>query len=142
MGTDRPSRPPFAMPFDAPPTFGYHKSQPFTNVGYGDDFRETWFGADKPALVKQNACMNLPYIVDGETVITQSNTCLLYIGQKLGIDSQECFFHNHTVLDQAMDLRNDLMKVVYPFGAVKSKEEFPEAFKKHAGSSMTNNFTK
>merc|ERR1711988_443991 len=86
--------------------------------------------------------MNLPYIIDGETVITQSNTCLLYIGQKLGIDSQECFFHNHTVLDQAMDLRNDLMKVVYPFGAVKSKEEFPEAFKKHAGSSMTNNFTK
>ena len=26
--------------------------------------------------------MNLPYIVDGDMVVTQSNACLLYLGDK------------------------------------------------------------
>ena len=63
----------------------------------------------------------------------------LQLGQKLSIDTPECFVYNHTVLDQTMDLRNDLMKIVYPFAKVKTKEEFPEAAKAHlAGSAATN----
>merc|ERR1711934_741292 len=146
-----------SMPFDAPPTIGYHKirglgapcrmlafyaKQPHKLVSYGDDMKEKWFGADKPKLLEKNACINLPYIVDGDVVVTQSNTCLLYLGKKLGIDTEECWVHNHCVLDQTMDLRNDLMKVVYPFGAVKTKEEFPEAATKHCEGSAMNNFTK
>lgn len=122
----------------------YYKSEPFTNVGYGADMKETWFGADKPELLKKNSCMNLPYIIDGDMVVTQSNTCVFYLGKRLGIDSDDLKISiaNHTVLDQTMDLRNDLMKVVYPFGAIKTREEFPEGAKKHMEGSATANFSK
>lgn len=138
------------------PTIGYHlirglgaplrmmmfyKETPFTNVAYGKDMKEEWFADDKPRLLKQNSCINLPYIVDGDTVVTQSNTCLVYLGQKLGIDAEQHAIHNHTVLDQTMDLRNDLMKVVYPFSGV-TKETFPEAAKKHLAGSAKTHLTK
>merc|ERR1711871_484229 len=110
---------------------------PHLGENYGDDMKETWFGGKKPEL----AMINLPYIVDGDLVITQSNTCLLYLGQKAGIDKPEHFINNHMVLDQCMDLRNDLMKIVYPFGSVKTKEEFPEAAKSHLEKSK-GHFTK
>jgi len=121
-----------------------YKATPFKNVAYGADMKETWFGADKPELVKKNSCMNLPYILDGDMVVTQSNTCAFYLGKRLAIDSDDlkASVHNHTVLDQAMDLRNDLMKIVYPFGAVKDKAAFPEAAKAHMAGTATNNFTK
>lgn len=139
------------------PTLGYHrirglagglrmmftyKKQSYTNVAYGADCGETWFGKDKPALAAKNPCMNLPYIVDGNDVVTQSNTCFVYLGQSLGIDTYNNFIKNHTVLDQTMDVRNDLMKVVYPFGAIKTKEAFPAAAKAHLASSATTTFTK
>jgi glutathione S-transferase len=121
----------------------YYTSQNFTNVAYAADMMDTWFKGDKPGLIEKNACMNLPYIVDGSEVITQSNTCALFIGQKTGIDSTENVFHNHTVLDQVMDLRNDLMKIVYPFdGKVPTKAEFPEAAKEHLSGTTTGNLTK
>lgn len=120
----------------------YYKAHPFKNVAYGADFKETWFGGAKPGLAKQNSCINLPYILDGDQVITQSNTCLMYLGRKLGLDADADFVHNHTVLDQAYDLRNDLMKIVYPFGAVKTKDEFPAAAKEHLGGSCKTNLTK
>jgi len=120
----------------------YYKEKTFTNVGYGNDMKEKWFGEKKPELLQQNACINLPYIVDGATVVTQSNTCMLYLGGKLGIDKPQYMVKNHTVLDQVMDLRNDLMLVVYPFGKAKTKEEFPEVAASHIDGSATNNFTK
>jgi len=108
----------------------------------GADMKETWFGSKKNELKERNSCINLPYIIDGETVVTQSNTCLLYLGQKLGIDKPEFFIKNHTVLDQVMDLRNDLMLVVYPFGEAKTKEQFPEVAQKHLAQSAATNFGK
>jgi len=115
----------------------FYKGQKFINKAYAGDFKETWFGGDKPALQKKNALMNLPYVVDGETVVTQSNSVLLYLGKKLGIDKDEYWMTNHQVLDQTMDLRNDLMKIVYPFGSVKTKEELPDAFTSHLGGAAT-----
>ncbi len=103
--------------FEQAPTVGYHKirglgaplrmmcyyrNQSYIQKGYGSNLRENWFGADKPNLAKSNSCINLPYILDGDQVITQSNTCLLYLGRKLAIDSEDDFFLNHTVLDQTM----------------------------------------
>lgn len=131
--------------FSSPPVIGYHKirglagplrmmcsyaEQPYTNKAYGGDMKDSWFKTDKPSLIKENSCINLPYIQAEDGIVTQSNTCLLYLGKKLKLDpSSESEFgdyiHNHTVLDQVMDLRNELMKIVYPFaGVVKSKEEF------------------
>ena len=122
----------------------YYKGEPFTHVGYGEDMKETWFGKDKPELLKRNSCINLPYIVDGAKVVTQSNTCALYFGKKLGIDDDgfDAFVANHTVLDQTMDLRNDLMNVVYPFGSLKDPADFPEGAKKHVDGSAATTFRK
>jgi len=120
----------------------FYKEKTFTNVAYGNDMKEKWFGEAKPELIKKNACINLPYIVDGDNVVTQSNTCMLYLGTKLGIDKPQNMVKNHTVLDQTMDLRNDLMKIVYPFGAIKTKEEFPAGAGEHIDGSGMANFTK
>lgn len=145
------------MAFAEPPVVGYHKirglggplrmmccykGQPYVNWACGADMKESWFASKKPELIKANSCINLPFIQSGDELVTQSNTCAVYLGQKLGIDTPANMIKNHTVLDQVMDLRNDLMKVVYPFGSVKTKEEFPAAAKDHLAKSATGNFTK
>lgn len=110
----------------------------FTDKGYGADAGEKWFGGEKNTLKARNAAINLPYVIDGDTVVTQSNSVLLYLGQKTGMDRFGWFFHNHQVLDQTMDLRNDTMKIVYPFnGTCKTKEEFPACLKKHMEGAST-----
>lgn len=45
--------------------------------------------------------------------------------------------HNHTVLDEAMDLRNALIRIVYPLGSVQTKEEFPAAAREYLGSTAS-----
>jgi len=139
------------------PTIGYHairglaaplrmmmfyKERTFTNASYGADVQDTWFGKKKPELLPKNSCINLPYIIDGDNVVTQSNTCMVYLGGRLGIDRLEHTFRNRTVLDQTMDLRNALMLIVYPFGAIKTKDGFAEGAAKHIDGDMTGNFTK
>ena len=37
----------------------------------------------KPALKAKNPLMNLPYLIDGDVVVAQSNACFLYLGRKL-----------------------------------------------------------
>ena len=107
----------------------YYKGKSYKEVAYGEDAKVEWFGGDKKALAEKNPMMNLPYIVDGETVVTQSNSCLIYLGQVLGIDQADCMVHNHQAMDQTMDLRNDLMKIVYgPAG-----KDFKAALTGHMG---------
>jgi glutathione S-transferase len=105
----------------------YYKKAPFVNRAYVGSEAAEWFGADKPELAKTNSLINLPYIKDGDNVITQSVSCLLYLGQKLGIDKAANFIRNHQAHDQAMDLRNDLIKVVYG----GEKAEWQAKFEKH-----------
>jgi len=139
------------------PTIGYHairglaaplrmmmfyKEKTFTNASYGSDMQETWFGKRKPELLAKNSCINLPFIIDGDNVVTQSNTCMVYLGGRLGIDRQEHMIRNRTVLDQTMDLRNALVKIVYPFGAIKTKDAFAEGARQHIDGDMMANFTK
>jgi hypothetical protein len=75
----------------------YYAGQDFTDRAYGDDAREKYFGRDKPALAQKNPCINLPYVIDGDLVVTQSNSILLHLGRKLSIDKDEFFIHNHQV---------------------------------------------
>merc|ERR1711865_5369 len=111
----------------APRMMCYYGKLPFNNKCYGDDFKETWFGGDKPKLAEKNSLINLPYVIDGDEVITQSNSVLHYIGAKAGIDLPANSSRNHQALDQIMDLRNDLMKIVYG----QTAESYPGAFAKH-----------
>jgi len=95
-----------------------------------DGFKH-WFQEDKPVLLKKNAMMNLPYIVDGDFVLTQTDPIINYLGRKFGL-------HGSTiaetaiieqVLAQTKDMRNDAVKLFY------SK---PEAFKAAIGDYLKN----
>ena len=62
--------------------------------------------------------MNLPYIVDGDVVVSQSNACLVYLGEKFGLlgatprERIEC----EQLLCEVMDLRNAMVKEFYGAG--------------------------
>uniref|UniRef100_A0A7S0QYV4 glutathione transferase n=1 Tax=Cryptomonas curvata TaxID=233186 RepID=A0A7S0QYV4_9CRYP len=95
-----------------------------TMVGYFDysttqsKFRPvptTWFSKEKPALAEINPLINLPYIIDGSIIVTQSNACLKYLGRKLNLlGANE---HDLTLIEQCIfqvwDLRNELIRVCY-----------------------------
>jgi glutathione S-transferase len=123
----------------------FYAGEPFTNKAYGEDAKDEWFGKEKNRLKASNALINLPYVIEGPTaadpkvtVVTQSNSCLLWLGQRLGIDKPEHAVHNHQALDQVMDLRNDTMKIVYGFSkVVPSKDEFPAGLAKHMQGAAT-----
>mmetsp|Transcript_75247 Transcript_75247/g.178788 ORF Transcript_75247/g.178788 Transcript_75247/m.178788 type:complete len:361 (+) Transcript_75247:71-1153(+) len=100
-----------------------------TDDGEWDD--GCWFKDLKPKMLAENAMLNLPCIQYAGMTITHSNACLLFLGRQFGLSGrteQEIAF-NEEVLCQVMDLRNDLVKVVYPFDT--PEEKYPEAIKLH-----------
>lgn len=100
-----------------------------------------WFNEDKPMLAEKNAMINLPYIVDGSAVITQSNSCYLYLARRCGIKvtSLDAQFDMEQTLMQVFDLRNDAMKQVYG-GA--SKDEFKKNMVGYMSGAVTGHYTK
>lgn|ERR1719419_1186412 len=78
---------------------------------------DSWFkeANAKPRILAKNAFANLPYIVDGDVVICQSNACLKYLGRKFNLmgknRSEEIKVDQ--CLCQIMDLRNDMVKLFY-----------------------------
>lgn len=73
-----------------------------------------WFDK-KPALKEKNALMNLPYVIDGEHVIAQTNACFSHLGRVLGLYG--CNYAEtlkvEQCLCQVMDLRNDAVGIFY-----------------------------
>lgn len=73
-----------------------------------------WFGV-KPGLQEKNGYMNLPYVVDGDLTIAQTNACFSHIGRVLGlygstyVETVKC----EQTLCQVMDLRNDAVGKFY-----------------------------
>jgi glutathione S-transferase len=105
-----------------------------------------WFGQRKPELIQKNPMVNLPYVVDGEVVITHSNAVLEYLGDKLGIDGFKDDgekYANAQCLAEVYDLRNALMQVVYPFHRfTRSAEEFEETCPVHLSQKLPAHLTK
>ena len=68
----------------------------------------TWLSVKKPALKAKNPLINLPYVVDGEVVVSQSNACLSYLGRKLGLwgGNEAEVSLCEQLLCEIMDLRN------------------------------------
>jgi glutathione S-transferase len=66
-------------------------------------------------LKKKNPFINLPYVVDGDVVVSQTNACLSYLGRKFnlwGFNEAE-IIQVEQMLCEIMDLRNDMTKFAY-----------------------------
>merc|ERR1712063_192256 len=59
--------------------------------------------------------MNLPYIVDGDIVISQTNACLMYLGRKFNLNpkTDEELSKMEQCLAEVMDLRNNAVRHYY-----------------------------
>mmetsp|Transcript_6520 Transcript_6520/g.12913 ORF Transcript_6520/g.12913 Transcript_6520/m.12913 type:complete len:276 (-) Transcript_6520:85-912(-) len=102
---------------------------PLNNVMYdliikddGSVDASCWFGV-KPEFKKKNPLINLPYVVDGDKIITQTNSCLSYLGRKLNLwgNTEEEVCECEQLLCEIMDLRNGIVK--YGYGCNVEKGE-------------------
>ena len=81
-----------------------------------------WFGV-KPELKAKNPLVNLPYILDGDVLVSQSNACLIYLGKKIGLfgatpaEELACY----ETICEVFDLRNKMVGFTYS-GASDVKE--------------------
>jgi len=108
--------------------------------GGGWDVAE-WFGC-KPELVAKHALMNLPYVVDGDLVVTQTNACMGYLGRKfklMGADEAQ-MTKVEAVLCEVMDLRNNAVKLFY--GGPADAEAFKAAVVEHLNGSVKGSYGK
>lgn len=80
----------------------------------------SWFSV-KPELKEKNALMNLPYVIDGDVIVTQSNACLSYLGRKFKLNGKDDsdLTKVEQCLCEVMDLRNNAIKLFY-----SPKEQF------------------
>jgi glutathione S-transferase len=83
------------------------------NADGGYDGSE-WF-TKKPELKEANPLINLPYVKDGDKIISQSNACFLYLGRKFNMlgsttsETEAC----EQLLCEIMDLRNKMTGFCY-----------------------------
>ena len=72
----------------------------------------------KAELKKKQPLINLPYVIDDGVIVTQSNACMEYLGEKFGlmgtnpVERSECTM----LLCQVKDLRDDCTGTFYPRG--------------------------
>jgi glutathione S-transferase len=52
---------------------------PYTQVIYTPETEDEWFVKLKPEYLKKNPAANLPYLVDGDKVISESEAILVYL---------------------------------------------------------------
>mmetsp|Transcript_24778 Transcript_24778/g.32371 ORF Transcript_24778/g.32371 Transcript_24778/m.32371 type:complete len:267 (-) Transcript_24778:287-1087(-) len=113
--------------------------------GEGPKFdRSCWLDV-KPKMGM--AFPNLPYLVDGNIRISQSNAILRYIARKhnlLGESEENCAYVDE-LLDVAMDFRNDIVRLCYNpnFGTLKEnffQNTLPTWVEKLSGKLDSNNW--
>jgi glutathione S-transferase len=59
----------------------------FTGLSYTEERytdADKWFQTDKPALIAKNPAVTLPYLRDGDKVITESDAIIVYVCHKAG----------------------------------------------------------
>lgn len=58
---------------------------PYAEERYeGADGRARWFEQDKPKLSHKNPALTLPYLIDGDKVVAESDAILIYLCHKAG----------------------------------------------------------
>jgi len=101
--------------------------------------KSSWFEGGKPPLLKKNALMNLPYVISGGRVVTQSTAAYVFLGQKLRLNGvgSDAVTANNEVIAQAFDLRNATVGTMYG-----PTDDFPATGKKFLSETVTAHFTK
>lgn len=74
---------------------------------------------------------NLPYIMDGDVRITQSNAIMRYIARKYGLagKSEKEYILIDLIENQAMDLRNGFVRLCYGSDYQKNSENYKLSIK-------------
>ncbi|KAH3876559.1 glutathione S-transferase Mu 4-like [Dreissena polymorpha] len=101
--------------------------------GDGPEFsRAAWLDV-KPSFADTFSFPNLPYYIDGDVKITQSNAILRTIARKHNLDGESVQEKAEVdmMLDQAMDLRNGVVRLCYNPDYEKLKDDY---FKNIQGS--------
>ena len=57
-------------------------SIPYQMVDYNKDNSPSWFKEIKPELMKKNPAITLPYLIDGDKVISESDAVCIYLLHK------------------------------------------------------------
>jgi glutathione S-transferase len=104
-----------------------YKQAEYTDKQY--ESGEDWFKGAKPAILEKNALANLPYLVDGDVCICQTNSILNYLGEKFGMNGSDAAAKrlNDQLLNEIYDVRNAMIDLVYAFkGCTRTQEEYDE----------------
>ncbi|CAL1155452.1 unnamed protein product [Cladocopium goreaui] len=97
---------------------------------------EEWFKDRKPAILALNPLANLPYLVDGDTCVCQTNAIMSYLGDKFDMNgtTEAQKIRTQELLCEIYDVRNSMIDLVYPFKNVtRTKEEFDTNAKAKVG---------
>ena len=111
---------------------------PYTEKKYTPDTANQWFNEDKPKLMEKNPAMTLPYLIDGDKVITESDAICIYICHRskrvdlLGRDANE-WVQTATVWGVFKDFYRNYAQLVY--GKYESEDKWKEAL-----ANSVNNF--
>jgi len=98
-----------------------------------------WFAKDKPVLAKINPLINLPYLIDGNTLVTQSQPVYTYLARKCNMNgtTPEETLKVEQTLAQVYDLRNALIEICYG-----SKEDWDAKWEGYLDTRAQSHFAK
>lgn len=105
-----------------------YKEAAYNDVQY--DSQDAWFKKRKPEIREINPLANLPYLIDGDICVCQTNAVMNYLGQKFELsgDDIQAKIWNAQLLCEIYDVREAMMDLVYPFKNVNRNEaEFIES---------------
>jgi len=85
-----------------------------------------WFEKDKPKLTSEGLPFaNLPYYIDGDVKLTQSNAILRYLGDKHHLSGKDKQKYEVMVLEQQVfDMRMSFARLCYNADFEKLKDEY------------------
>eukprot|EP01083_Nonionella_stella_P168356 568197_1 len=99
--------------------YGYSTEPPYKNDWFGGDKEKNEFGLDFP---------NLPYFVDGDVSITESNAILTYISEKFKIGSTDLKSRARvgSFIGRICDWRKKTTEMAYRTGEIDAHREYTE----------------
>lgn len=112
---------------------------------YSVEKPDQWFGTKKEEVKKMNPLANLPFLIDGDKCVCQTNAVFMYLGDRAGLNGKSAAERLMTLqmLEEIYDLRNRVIELVYPFKEVcRDKAEHDEKMAKHLTEGAKGNYGK